>query len=78
LLAWLLLHICCGWSYFMAEPLTTDDLITIERAARKFQGAWTGTSGTLAGYVILLLGEVRRLRVETARQRVEAAMKENA
>jgi hypothetical protein len=61
----------------MPEPLTTDDLTTMERAARRFQGAWTGTSGTLAGYVILLLGEVRRLRVETARQRVEAAMKEN-
>ena len=61
----------------MADPLITDDLITMERAARKFQGAWTGTSGTLAGYVILLIGEVRRLRVETARQRVEAAMKEN-
>ena len=61
----------------MPEPLTTDDLATMERAARKFQGAWTGTSGSLAGYVILLLGEVRRLRVETARQRVEAAMKEN-
>jgi hypothetical protein len=77
LLAWLLLHICCGWSYFMAEPLTTDDLITMERAARKFQGAFTGTSGQLAGFVILLLGEVRRLRVETAELRVAAAMKEN-
>ena len=62
----------------MAEPLTTDDLITMERAARRFQGAWTGTSGTLAGFVILLLGEVRRLRVETAELRVQAAMKENA
>ena len=62
----------------MAEPLTTDDLITMERAARRFQGAFTGTSGTLAGYVILLLGEVRRLRVETAELRVQAAMKENA
>ena len=61
----------------MAEPLTTDDLITMERAARRFQGAFTGTSGTLAGYVILLLGEVRRLRVETAELRVQAAMKEN-
>jgi hypothetical protein len=60
------------------EPLTTDDLITMERAARRFQGAFTGTSGTLAGYVILLLGEVRRLRVETAELRVQAAMKENA
>jgi hypothetical protein len=61
----------------MAEPLTTDDLITMERAARRFQGAFTGTSGTLAGFVILLLGEVRRLRVETAELRVAAAMKEN-
>jgi hypothetical protein len=62
----------------MAEPLTTDDLITMERAARRFQGAFTGTSGQLAGFVILLLGEVRRLRVEWDRLRVEAAMKENA
>jgi len=62
----------------MAEPLTSDDLLTMERAARRFQGAFTGTSGTLAGYVILLLGEVRRLRVETAELRVQAAMKENA
>ena len=62
----------------MAEPLTTDDLITMERAARKFQGAWTGTSGQLAGFVILLLGELRRVRVEWERLRVEAAMKENA
>jgi hypothetical protein len=61
----------------VAEPLTTDDLLTMERAARRFQGAFTGTSGTLAGYVILLLGEVRRLRVETAELRVAAAMKEN-
>ena len=62
----------------MPEPLTADDLITMERAARRFQGAFTGTSGTLAGFVILLLGEVRRLRVETAELRVQAAMKENA
>jgi hypothetical protein len=61
----------------MAEPLTTDDLITMERSARRFQGAFTGTSGTLAGFVLLLLGEVRRLRVETAELRVAAAMKEN-
>ena len=61
----------------MAEPLTTDDLITMERAARKFQGAFTGTSGQLAGYVILLLGELQRVRVETAELRVQAAMKEN-
>jgi hypothetical protein len=62
----------------MAEPLTTDDLVTMEQAARKFSGAFTGTSGTLAGYVILLIKEVRRLRVEWERLRVEAAMRENA
>ena len=50
--------------------LTNEDMATMEQAARRFQGAFTGTSGTLAGFVILLLGEVRRLRVE-------AAMKEN-
>ena len=51
--------------------LTNDDMATMEQAARRFQGAFTGTSGQLAGFVILLLQEVRRLRVE-------AAMKENA
>jgi hypothetical protein len=61
----------------MAEQLTTDDHLTMERAARRFQGAFTGTSGTLAGYVILLLGELRRVRVEWERLRVQAAMKEN-
>jgi hypothetical protein len=55
----------------VADPLTTDDLITMERAARKFQGAWTGTSGTLAGYVLLLLGEVRRLKGEVAVERAK-------
>ena len=50
--------------------LTSEDMATMEQAARRFQGAFTGTSGQLAGFVILLLGEVRRLRVE-------AAMKEN-
>ena len=55
----------------MADYILTDeDMATMEQAARKFSGAWTGTSGTLASYVILLLQEVRRLRVA-------AAMKEN-
>ena len=50
--------------------LTHDDLVTMEQAARRFQGAFTGTSGQLAGFVILALGEIRRLKVE-------AALKEN-
>ena len=50
--------------------LTPDDFVIMEQAARRFQGAFTGTSGQLAGFVILLINEVRRLKVE-------AAMKEN-
>jgi hypothetical protein len=38
----------------------------MEHAARRFQGAWTGTSGSLAADVIRLLAEVRRLKVEAA------------
>lgn len=53
----------------MADPLTPDDLTTMEQAARRFQGAFTGTSGTLAGYVILLLRERERLAQELAVER---------
>jgi hypothetical protein len=61
----------------VTQPLTPDDLATIEQAARKFSGAYTGTSGTLAGYVILLLQEVRRLKAEWQLMAVAKAMKEN-
>ena len=50
---------------------TDEDMATMEQAARKFSGAWTGTSGTLASYVILLLQEVRRLRQEVAVERAK-------
>jgi hypothetical protein len=46
-----------------SEPLTSDDLVRIEHRARRFQGAWTGTSGTLAADVMRLLEERRRLLV---------------
>jgi hypothetical protein len=42
-------------------PLTEDDLAQIEHRARRFSGAYTGTSGTLAGDVIRLLAERARL-----------------
>lgn len=42
-------------------PLTDDDLARIEHRARRFQGAWTGTSGTLAADVMRLLAERLRL-----------------
>jgi hypothetical protein len=42
-------------------PLTDDDLARMEHRARRFSGAYTGTSGTLAGDVIRLLAERARL-----------------
>ncbi len=50
----------------MAEPLTEDDLARMEHRARRFQGAWTGTSGTLAADVMRLLQERQRLLAELA------------
>ena len=49
------------------NPLTADDLARIEHRARRFQGAWTGTSGALAADVMRLLEERRWLMVELAR-----------
>lgn len=42
-------------------PLTADDCARMEQRARRFQGAWTGTSGTLAADVMRLLWERQRL-----------------
>jgi hypothetical protein len=50
------------------EPLTAAYLAECEQRARRFSGAYTGTSGTLAAMVLTLLAEVRRLKVEAARQ----------
>jgi len=43
------------------QPLSEDDLVRMEHRARRFQGAWTGTSGTLAADVMRLLAERLRL-----------------
>jgi hypothetical protein len=50
------------------EPLTDAYLAECEQRARRFSGAYTGTSGALAADVMRLLAEVRRLRVEAARR----------
>lgn len=50
-------------------PLTADDLARMEHRARRFSGAWTGTSGTLAADVIRLLRERQRLLEELAVER---------
>lgn len=44
-----------------AYALTDDDLARMEHRARRFSGAWTGTSGSLAADVMRLLAERRRL-----------------
>jgi hypothetical protein len=50
------------------EPLADAYLEQCEQDARRFSGAYTGTSGTLAAHVMRLLAEVRRLQVEAAQQ----------
>lgn len=42
-------------------PLTPPELERMEQDARRFQGAYTGTSGTLAAHVIRLLAERQQL-----------------
>ena len=41
--------------------LTDEELAEMEQRARRFQGAWTGTSGTLAADVMYLLQERREI-----------------
>jgi hypothetical protein len=53
----------------MPEPLPDAYLLEAELRARKFSGAYTGTSGTLAADVLRLLAEVSRLKGEAAVQR---------
>jgi len=48
--------------------LTSNDLARIEHRARRFQGAWTGTAGTLAADVMRLLAERQRLLQLVARR----------
>jgi hypothetical protein len=50
------------------EPLTDAYLEQCEQDARRFSGAYTGTSGTLAAHTMRLLAEVRRLQVASAQQ----------
>ena len=52
----------------MPEPLADAYLKQCEHDARRFSGAYTGTSGTLAAHVMRLLAEVRRLQVAAAQQ----------
>jgi hypothetical protein len=53
----------------VAEPLSDAYLQQAEFDARKFSGAYTGTSGTLAAHVMRLLAELSRTRGELAVER---------
>jgi hypothetical protein len=46
----------------VAEPLSDAYLQQAEWDARKFSGAYTGTSGTLAAHVMRLLAELSRVK----------------
>lgn len=50
-------------------PLDDDYLRECEQKARRFQGAWTGTSGDLAARLLLCVQEIQRLKVEVAMER---------
>lgn len=43
--------------------LTDEQLIEAERRARVFSGAWTGTSGTLASFLVHAIHEIRERRM---------------
>lgn len=53
----------------MSQPLTDAYLLECEMRARKFSGAYTGTSGTLAADVLRLLAELSRVKGEAAVER---------
>ena len=50
----------------MSEPLTDEYLQECEHAARRFSGAYTGTSGSLAAMLLHCIAEVRRLKGKLA------------
>lgn len=50
----------------MSEPLSDAYLAQCEQDARRFSGAYTGTSGTLAAHVMRLLAELSRVKGQMA------------
>ena len=45
----------------MSEPLTEEYIATVVRDARRYQGQWTGTAGTLAAHCMRLVRERERM-----------------
>lgn len=53
----------------MYQQLTDAYLAEAEQDARRFSGAYTGTSGTLAAHVMRLLAELSRVKGDLAVER---------
>jgi hypothetical protein len=53
------------------DPLTDEYLADCQRRARRYQGQWTGTGGSLAADVMRLLWEVARLKQLLAEHQAE-------
>ncbi len=53
------------------DPLTDEYLADCQRRARRYQGQWTGTGGSLAADVMRLLWEVARLKQLLAENQAE-------
>jgi len=45
----------------VSEPLTDEYIATVVRDARRYQGQWTGTAGTLAAHCMRLVRERERM-----------------
>lgn len=52
----------------MTVWLTDEQLAQAEREARRFSGAWTGTSGSLASWVVHLVNMVRHYQEEDVKE----------
>jgi len=60
---------CCCTARRTVEKLSDAYLQQCEFDARKFSGAYTGTSGTLAAHVMRLLAELSRTKGDLAVER---------
>lgn len=58
----------------MSEPLTDEYIATVVRDARRYQGQWTGTAGTLAAHCMRLVRERERMLEATRTDGVAEAV----